>query len=246
MVRPCCAALLVIVTACHTIADVSDLQFTDRNSDGGGGDILGGGNASNSGAGETSGGGAPTAGGDGGAGGMAVAGGGGDGGDGDGGDGGGNTANKRVFVTSAMFPGDLDGVAPDTHCETAAESAALGGGGWVAFIADGDHPQNRMACVAPWHLLDSFNTPVFPDCAQLSSAQLTVGIHTDEHGQSHTGDFVWTGLEDAITTSVQTCAGWSSASAFGASGIINLDGSNWAHVIDRGCSNSARLYCFEQ
>ncbi len=161
----------------------------------------------------------------------------------------------RVFVTSALYLGDLktaggaaNGPAgADALCTKAATDAGLGGN-WVAWVSASLGAFDRVQGNGPWYRVDGV-TLVFPDRNSLTGVPL-VPIATDENGLTHTSnEFAWTGTKvgGSGTLNGTRCNGWTGG-ASGTKGNINAADGAWTIDGVDLCNNNNknRLICFEQ
>jgi hypothetical protein len=167
-----------------------------------------------------------------------------------------------VFVTSAMFTGDLGGIAgADQSCNTAAAGAGLGGT-WNAFLSDANTAAiNRIYKVnggAGYVLVNG--TKVAANWSSLISkiTPLLHPIDTTEIGTSAsaTGSLeVWTGTDLAGASSPGFCnapghTSWTSFTADAGTpfvGLCNATDPTWSDAWAQFCDRTTeRLYCFER
>jgi hypothetical protein len=174
------------------------------------------------------------------------------GGGGSGGAGGGSATYKRIFITSAGYSGNLAAAGgkttglegADALCNTAATAAALGGT-WKAWISDGTtRAIDRITATGPWKKLDSGNTTVFNNKANLQTQPLST-IDYNENGVL-TGGSVWTGTATGGAPTTSYCSGWASSSSsyYGTYGQVAII-SAWTDSSTGNCSNDNHLYCLE-
>ena len=167
---------------------------------------------------------------------------------------------KRVFISSALYTGNLGGLGgADMKCQGLAVGKALGGT-WKAWLSD------RMTSAGarlshfngPYALLDG--ALVAADWAQFASANHLAPINLTEAktppsvgvgGCEPSKPAVWTATKDdgSLRDMFTTCADWTSSSgnlagAWGAAMATNFE---WSHWCSGGsCSSTASLYCIEQ
>ena len=163
-------------------------------------------------------------------------------------------ADKRVFVTSGLYTGDLrtegggaSGVqGADNICNNLASAL---GGTWRAWVSVGIGAFDRITSPGPWRLITG--AMVFPDRNSLQGAPL-VPIDVDENGLTLTSNtHVWTGTvaggTPAGTAQLGRCASWNAGAATsGMYGDMKSNGTGWTQVMQENCNiNMNRLYCFE-
>lgn len=176
------------------------------------------------------------------------------------------TSGKRVFVTSALFSGNLGGpTGADAKCQAAADAAKLGGT-WMAWVSDAStSPSTRFTNkTGPYQLIDG--TLVATSFAGLGGT-LTHAIDLTEKGTPATAGAsnycssgqpygAWSGTDSkGVYDKHDNCAGFTSASftlttqvQFGDPKATNYQ---WAAgtCLNAGatyCSKQAALFCFEQ
>lgn len=165
-----------------------------------------------------------------------------------------DAGDKRVFVTSGAWNGNMGGRAgADARCVAAADRARLGGD-WIAWLSeDGAHALDRLTHPGPYVRLDGAR--VVRDKAQLVAAVLTSPIELDEDGDVVEGiDLVWTGTLRTGLFSAD-CNQWatSNLAVFGTIGTLRFADRRWTDnggpgpgFRNWGCQTVARLYCFER
>lgn len=171
---------------------------------------------------------------------------------------------KRVFVTSSLYSGNLkvEGQAAtglegaDNLCRTAAAAANLGGT-WKAWLSAGvpaatvtmsTNAVDRIAEVGPWYRLDG--SKAFNNKANLMTAPL-VPLDRDENGRPIPGSSslqVWTGTSAGGRWSGTDCDQWTSgfANRSGTAGLATSADQMWTDGAHGNCGSGLRLYCFEQ
>lgn len=164
-------------------------------------------------------------------------------------------SDRRVFVTSRTFPGDLGGLAgADAQCQGAAVSAGLRGT-YLAWLSDSTgSPSTRMTQdVGPYRLVDG--TEIAADWADLTDGSIAAPIDLDELGDPSKGTFVCQGGEVWTSTTASgtprgdiACADWISTEETSSAGNVGFTDVNWTEsacsVIT--CESSLPLYCVEQ
>lgn len=163
--------------------------------------------------------------------------------------------DKRVFVTSTTYQGNLGGVAgADDKCQAQANAAALGGT-WRAILSQPGQANwaiNRIDY--NWNRLVSMNGQVVaasPD--DLWDGTISNPINRDENNAVQTG-YVWSGSTSSGVSLVEdshmmNCSLWTSIDGFFNTvklGIVGGIDSSWMQTaIETSCSTSRRLYCME-
>jgi len=175
--------------------------------------------------------------------------------------------DKRVFVTSKIFHGDLksqgaanDGITgADLLCQGAADQAGLGGV-WVAWVSSSSvDAVSRLATDARWTLLDG-TTEVFAAYTEIQFGPAHA-IDVTEAGASLLPSqepvLVWTNTNslgrNADGGQLDACDDWTGQTGTAAVGVLfDPDGGggmglSWTDTKQpRGCGNEAHLYCFER
>lgn len=166
----------------------------------------------------------------------------------------GGRCERLVFVTSALYTGDLDGVAgADTKCMALAGAGgtALADRTFVALLSvGGSDARTRISSGPPFRRVDG--TVVAKGDALLNDGgTLAAPIALDERGVAHAEDAVWTGTNAfGRHYPPYDCAGWTTAQAEakGVTGVTwsagVMDGSWLLNSVD-GCNQPRRLYCVE-
>jgi hypothetical protein len=175
------------------------------------------------------------------------------------------TPARRVFVSSAVYDGNLGGHAgADAKCQSLATAARLGGT-WMAWVSDASSsPSQRFTKASVGYRLVS-GTPVAANWAALTGgASLLAAIDLTETGASlATADKVtsrvWTATGPGGALDVASCTNFASnaASVIGEVGHCTFTGTaptpdggqptSWtAAYAKEPCNLTHHLYCFEQ
>ena len=142
-----------------------------------------------------------------------------------------------MFVTSAVFDGNLGGLtAGDAACNTAASNAGLSGN-YVAYLASLSSFAAERIDPTPTQFVrtDSVLVGIVID----EMDELFAPIDLDEFGVQLTNHNVWVGF--ALTN----CEAWTTTNGSTWVGSGAMD-SSWQHVGIQGCTALNHLYCFEQ
>jgi hypothetical protein len=184
------------------------------------------------------------------------------------------TGAKYVFVTSAVFDGNLGGLAgANQKCQAAGVGANLGTTfvAWVSDFNDVSGSQARPTVNAidritgngPWYLpcrdANQKLIRAFNNKAQVGATPL-VTLDCSEQGQglpTTTVAGVWTGTSAGGTAKqsspsfsdpANNCRGWtdngSGNFATGAAGTVNNPPSDWTDIGNVRCNGRYHLYCF--
>lgn len=161
-----------------------------------------------------------------------------------------NEASKRVFTTSAVYPGNFGGLtAADSKCAEAAQAAALGGS-FIALLSDSaTNAIDRVAGDGPWALLDG--EVAFPTRADIAAVPL-VALRVDERGRTLGTGCSWTGSKIGAKLAPERCLDWTvmDLSNVGRTGDITMNDNRWIEGnVDCGikiCNLLHHFYCIEE
>jgi cysteine-rich repeat protein len=160
------------------------------------------------------------------------------------------TVYKAVFVTKAMVPGTEIGGLAGAHaiCQGEAQEVGLAGEfkAWLSTT-------NIAAMTELFHSPDPYRL-VDGTLVAFSWGDLTDGVLTTQIDLTADGTpvgaadiRVWTGTGASGEAIPPTCGDWSMDAISGHSGRVNwVVADDWTDFVDLGCSESHRLYCFEQ
>jgi hypothetical protein len=163
-----------------------------------------------------------------------------------------NLPHKHVFVSSAIYTGDLDGLAAaDAKCETLAHAAGMMGTfkAWLSVWNTWQQLNaiDRIEGNGPWYRTDE--VLAFHNHAALATVPL-VAINRDETGALIPSDpQVWTGTKEGGVAAGQMahCAQWLGATgAVGQVGKATTASAAWTQDMYRTCTEPGRIYCFEK
>ncbi len=160
---------------------------------------------------------------------------------------------KKVFITSSVFNGSLGGLSgADTFCQNAADNAAVAGT-YLAWLSDSTTAvkDTFIKSQHPYVLLDG---RIFAwNWNDLAVKSISTYLEIDENGATVTDESVWTGTlpsgESYSTNSGEQCDNWTSEAGVysGLAGRSSSGTSGWSMMMGlQLCSNSYRLFCFEQ
>ena len=162
---------------------------------------------------------------------------------------------KTVFLSSTNQNGNLGSLAgADAICQGLADAASLGGT-YKAWLSDStSSPATRFT---PW--MGSYSRPdgvtVANDWADLTDGTLDAPIYVTELGQVNpTQRTVQTSTDTqgfgVATSPGSYCLDWTSSAGAGVAtrtnGRSDQVSGDWTNSGTSGCTNSLRLYCFEQ
>lgn len=158
--------------------------------------------------------------------------------------------SKVVFLTSTTHTGDFGGLAAaDAICAARASAAGLSGTFLTWLADDTQAPATRFTQSAiPYVRTDG--AVVADDWADLTDGTIQNPINVDEFGVPPSTLFwAWTDVDtDGSMGPLRNCLNWTTASLgeMGANGLAGEVDSDWTTGWHTVCSNSVRLYCFEQ
>jgi hypothetical protein len=154
---------------------------------------------------------------------------------------------RYVFVTSAVYDGDLGGLrGADAKCQARADAAKLGGK-FRAWLSDGAiEARSRIDAKGPYVRTDG--EPVAADLGDLLAATLENPLSINEYGSPITVDLVaWTGTSPSGARIAPSCSSWTRNQVldYGVAGATDSTASRWTDDQNRSCSTLRRLYCFQ-
>lgn len=157
-----------------------------------------------------------------------------------------SAADHLVFLSSAMYSGNLGGVAgADAKCQGLATAANLAGT-FKAYIADGTRDASARFTKAPGPYKRVDGVVVANNGAAFFSDAHLAALNADEHGVV-TGGEVWTGLYSGSGSGSMGCGNWTSTS--GATPQVGnaSDGSDsWVSWYAQFCDRTnVKLYCVQ-
>lgn len=163
---------------------------------------------------------------------------------------------KWVFVTSALYTGNLGGLAgADANCKTLADAAGptLSGRTWMAWLSDDNNTPNLRftKSTLPYVLVNG--TQIAANWTALV-AGISAPINVNELGQTVPPTQVWTDTLPSGwwygTGPNYNCANWTVTGGSGNSaqvGLSSASNSQWTNsATNIACNSTLRLYCFEQ
>ena len=171
-----------------------------------------------------------------------------------------NPTFKYVFVTSMAYAGTFGlgaevaaGGDADVLCKTRGDASQLSkikGRTWRAWVSTATPAETSAQRIGnagslPYRLPNE--TVVATSKGDLTDGTLAHAIDLDESGSAVGDQPVWTGSTAAGTLAGDHCGNWASTGG-GAIGRVGTSGdmtTSWSDDADRGCAQTARLYCFE-
>ncbi len=174
------------------------------------------------------------------------------------------TGAKFVFASSQTYQGNLGGLAgADAKCQGLAADAGLSGTfrAYLSDLTDAGVPivaLQRFTGDGPWVMRtrDAMGKVLRPfDSRAALAGPPRSPIDQDETGhvfvlfdkrQVWTGSLLDGGTDAPTPTRDTTCSHWTSTSATGLYGIIDVPTDKWSGLGAVSCADDNRLYCFEQ
>lgn len=161
---------------------------------------------------------------------------------------------KTVFLTSTAHTGDMGGIAgADTICNDLAKDAELSGTFKAWLSTDSSSPKTHWNATSRDAVYELVNgTTVAISWQDLTDGALNTMINIDEtgHVQSETYHYPWTNTNNdgAQWGGSDSCSDWTSSDSFSFVMAGNYDGPAfaWTAAGTEPCSETHRLYCFEQ
>lgn len=165
------------------------------------------------------------------------------------------TSNKRVFLTSTTYTGNLGGVAgADQKCQESAKTAGLSGI-WKAWLSGAGSSVNSRFTRTLGNYVELDGSVIAQGWADLTDGQLgSDGINQTEQGKTVVAQVpVWTSTYVTGETAVYA-DGNGNCNAFTSAGNgetalagFSATGTNvWTNAYSEMCTKSLALYCFEQ
>ncbi|MEM9468612.1 MAG: hypothetical protein AAF988_00450 [Pseudomonadota bacterium] len=158
-------------------------------------------------------------------------------------------SDKYVFVTSELYDGNLGGIeGADAICQAHADRANLPGT-YLAWLSDDTTSPAQRFNRSDMNYILVDDTVVANGWSDLTDGDLDNSIGLDEKGNIRAHAVATnTTFEGEPSSSINSCNNWASQSASlqhsrGASGFSN---SFWSSGVTINCSDSVRLYCFQQ
>ncbi len=160
--------------------------------------------------------------------------------------------DKRVFISSATYSGNLGGLAgADAKCNTEAAQAGLSGS-YMAWVSNNEgSPSTRFVQSNSAYVLVN-GTVVANNWADLTDGVISAPINVTAIGQSLGSAQSWSNTTVVGGTKYAnpslSCQGFTQASAsnFAYTGINVGTNSTWTDHSNVSCGSAARLMCFEQ
>jgi cysteine-rich repeat protein len=164
--------------------------------------------------------------------------------------------NRRVFVTSTVYNGNMGGLAgADARCQERADAGGLSGT-FLAWLSDSTgSPSTRMTHGLGHYLLIT-GEAIATSWADLTDGQILRPIDRDELGNPSQGTFVCQGGEVWSNTSAagavsgaDDCGNWATAAnQTSSAGNVQFTDEGWTSsgCTSIGCLSPLPIYCFEQ
>lgn len=166
------------------------------------------------------------------------------------------TTDKRVFLTSSTYTGNLGGVAgADQKCQESAKTAGISGS-WKAWVSVASSSVNTRFTRTSGNYVKLDGSVIAHGWADLTDGQLDAnGINQTEQGKTVTAQTsVWTNTMasgDSATYADGTlnCNGFTiigNGADMSMTGLSATGTYVWSNWIAETCTKSLPLYCFEQ
>jgi cysteine-rich repeat protein len=159
---------------------------------------------------------------------------------------------RLVFVTSQEYDGNLGGFSGgDMRCQARAMAAGLPGT-YMAWLGDGDTntgPAQRFTLKFNGLYVLPNGTKVADNWNALIDGSIDAAINITETGAMANGSEtnVWTNVDPDGTHNDQfDCGTWTNNSQMGNRGSMTATNNQWTDNGQASCSNTYRLYCFQQ
>jgi cysteine-rich repeat protein len=167
---------------------------------------------------------------------------------------------RVVFVTSALYTGNLGGLAgADTKCQALATAAGLPGTFYAWLSAGVTSPESRFVRSSVPYVLTN-GTQIAKDWKDLTDGILQHAIDTNEKGTAApvpddgcgngTKPTVWTNTnESSHAWNTDGCSAWTGTTGVGRLGhakAINFSWTRFCEGMANSCSWHAAIYCVEQ
>ena len=154
-------------------------------------------------------------------------------------------------MTSTTHSGNLGGLSgADAICATRAAAGGLTGT-FQAWISDGvDSPSSRVAKFGTRYVTTGGQV-IASNWEDLTDGSINAGgIQLDETGSDvGAGKFVWANVLQlaGIPAGPNHCAGWTSDSGTGQTGLTGAAASTWTNTASTSdCSTTLHLYCIRE
>lgn len=159
-------------------------------------------------------------------------------------------AHHYVFVSSAVYNGDLGGLAgADALCMTLAKGHFSPKRTFIAWLsAQNDHILNRMG-PGPHEYIKANGEVVAMNRPDLLDGTLESPIDRTEAGDMVDDPpcSVWTGTQANGFAALESCGTWNrSGEDLGRAGTPSASDLEWSTACDTQCFNALRIYCVEQ
>lgn len=168
--------------------------------------------------------------------------------------------DKRVFVTSALYDGNLGGLdGADAKCQALADAAGIGGTyrAWLAIDASNSPATRFTHSDGAYTLVDG--TVIANSYGDLTDGELLHAIDLTERGLTPPASTDFCGTSAVWSNTGLDGEGYSSGASVSCAGFTNTTGQSQFGRYDRinglwsaactsakSCSHTSPLYCFEQ
>ncbi|MFH1450709.1 MAG: DUF1554 domain-containing protein, partial [archaeon] len=149
-----------------------------------------------------------------------------------------------MFVSSAIFNGNLGGLTgADAKCQQIADAAGISGT-WMALLGDATTKAKDRIPDMMYTRMDG--TVLALNKADLFDGSINLKLDLDELGNEVYADRVWTGSNADGSTTSTNCQSWTSGSMsqYGTVGHTYYSGNQWLYYSSSPlCSNTVHIYC---
>jgi len=154
----------------------------------------------------------------------------------------------RIFVTNAVYTGNLGGPGgANADCATAASAAGLRGT-FVALLSTSTLNANTLVAANATYF-NTINQVIGSTATLLGGGSITNPPDYNEYGQEMVNISAWTGSNADGITSGSTCSDWTYGSGnfyIGEFGVPYYVTSGWLSFATNVCSDTNHLYCIQQ
>jgi hypothetical protein len=157
-------------------------------------------------------------------------------------------ADRIVFLSSDLYPGNFGGLAnADASCQALAAQAGIPGTfrAWLGEV-DGGSPATRMTRSFGSYVLVNGAVVATSFGGLLSATELMVAIDVDENGVQVAPTGVWTNTNEQGRPREVDCLRWSNATSNEFGRVTLTTTKKLVAEQIYACNNSMRFFCVEQ
>jgi len=153
---------------------------------------------------------------------------------------------KRVFVTSTVTSGNMNGVAGATNlCNQRATTARLNGTFTAWISIENNLAINRIPANTPAYYLVDQQTLVFANRQAIALGPAVVIDRDESNAKVQNPQGVWTGTQSNTTANNNNCNNFGLALGNGLAGNASERDEQWTQDQQTACQTQLHLYCFE-